>query len=261
MYAPRTAPASSACCARRAWRCPRASGRGRRGATRWWSGARRARVPRPHALGDRDGAARRPGREPRPSEPAGRGRRGPRGGPSTARNERSPRPLRDGGSRASDVSGRGGGMRTRDPRVVSLTSRRAAPPRATGARGPAGATCVVSCRPRGTSPAAAAAASSVRLDPSPPADGAYPPLGGGAAAGAGEPSRAIRTGKLARRRACTPGLSTWWSTTALVARPRLEAGFPLRCLQRLSLPDLATRPRGWRHDRSTRGPSAPVLSY
>jgi hypothetical protein len=65
----------------------------------------------------------------------------------------------------------------------------------------------------------------------------------------------------ARRRASTPGLSTWWSATALVARPGLEGGFPLRCVQRLSRPNLATRLRGWRHDRSTRGSSTPVLSY
>ena len=65
----------------------------------------------------------------------------------------------------------------------------------------------------------------------------------------------------ARRRACTSGLSTWWSTTALIARPGFEVGFPLRCFQRLSRPCLATRLRGWRHDRSTRGTSTPVLSY
>ena len=64
-----------------------------------------------------------------------------------------------------------------------------------------------------------------------------------------------------RRRASTPGLSTWWSTTALMARPGFAVGFPLRCLQRLSCPNLATRLRGWRHDRSTRGSSTPVLSY
>ena len=80
------------------------------------------------------------------------------------------------------------------------------------------------------------------------------------------PGRGSSLGRLgpvgcARRRACTPGLSTWWSTTALVARPGLAVGFPLRCLQRLSRPRLATRLRGWRHDRSTRGASAPVLSY
>ena len=61
--------------------------------------------------------------------------------------------------------------------------------------------------------------------------------------------------------ASTSGLSTWWSSTALMARPGFEVGFPLRCLQRLSRPDVATRLRGWRHDRSTRGPSTPVLSY
>ena len=56
-------------------------------------------------------------------------------------------------------------------------------------------------------------------------------------------------------------LSTSWSTTALMARPGLEGGFPLRCLQRLSRPHLATRRCGWRHNRSTRGASIPVLSY
>ena len=80
------------------------------------------------------------------------------------------------------------------------------------------------------------------------------------------PGRGSSLGRLgpvgcARRRACTPGLSTWWSATALMARPGLAVGFPLRCLQRLSRPRLATRRRGWRHDRSTRGASAPVLSY
>jgi len=45
------------------------------------------------------------------------------------------------------------------------------------------------------------------------------------------------------------------------AKPSFEAGFPLRCIQRLSLPRIATRRRGWRHDRYTRGASIPVLSY
>ena len=45
------------------------------------------------------------------------------------------------------------------------------------------------------------------------------------------------------------------------ARPGFEGGFPLRCLQRLSRPRLATRRCGWRHNRSTRGASIPVLSY
>ena len=41
----------------------------------------------------------------------------------------------------------------------------------------------------------------------------------------------------------------------------LKGGFTLRCLQRLSLPDLATRPWLWQANRSTSGPSIPVLSY
>ena len=68
------------------------------------------------------------------------------------------------------------------------------------------------------------------------------------------------------RHASTPVLSTSWSRTALQGglasgKSHLEAGFPLRCLQRLSLPDLATRPCHWRDNRCTRGPSTPVLSY
>ena len=42
---------------------------------------------------------------------------------------------------------------------------------------------------------------------------------------------------------------------------RFKVGFPLRCLQRLSRPDIATLLCGWRHNRSTRDPSIPVLSY
>ena len=40
-----------------------------------------------------------------------------------------------------------------------------------------------------------------------------------------------------------------------------EAGFPLRCLQRLSIPHIATLHCGWRHNRSTRDVFTPVLSY
>jgi hypothetical protein len=43
--------------------------------------------------------------------------------------------------------------------------------------------------------------------------------------------------------------------------PYLEAGFPLRCFQRLSLPHIATRRCHWRDNRYTRGASNPVLSY
>ena len=41
----------------------------------------------------------------------------------------------------------------------------------------------------------------------------------------------------------------------------LRGGFTLRCLQRLSLPDLATLPCSWHCNRYTSGPSIPVLSY
>ena len=44
-------------------------------------------------------------------------------------------------------------------------------------------------------------------------------------------------------------------------RPYLEAGFPLRCFQRLSLPDVANQPCSWRNNWHTRGLSVPVLSY
>ena len=45
------------------------------------------------------------------------------------------------------------------------------------------------------------------------------------------------------------------------ARPCFEVGFPLRCLQRLSLPYIATLHCRWHDNRSTRGTSIPVLSY
>ena len=44
-------------------------------------------------------------------------------------------------------------------------------------------------------------------------------------------------------------------------RPHLEGCFPLRCFQRLSLPDVANQPCPWRDNWHTRGPSVPVLSY
>src|SRR5690606_23583871 len=44
-------------------------------------------------------------------------------------------------------------------------------------------------------------------------------------------------------------------------RTRFEVGFPLRCLQPLSRPYIATLHCGWRHNRSTRGAFNPVLSY
>ena len=69
-----------------------------------------------------------------------------------------------------------------------------------------------------------------------------------------------------RCRASTSGLSTWWSATTLQGglapgRSHLQACFPLRCFQRLSLPHIATRRCDWRHNRYTSGASTPVLSY
>ena len=71
---------------------------------------------------------------------------------------------------------------------------------------------------------------------------------------------------LTYRYASTPGLSTWSSTRSLQrdlvpGRSHLVEGFTLRCIQRFSLPDVATRRCRWRDNRYTRGPSNPVLSY
>src|SRR3954466_12837658 len=75
----------------------------------------------------------------------------------------------------------------------------------------------------------------------------------------------VRLGCSARA-PCTCRLSTWWSPTALqealgLGKVHLWRGFPLRCFQRLSRPDLATRHCHWHDNRYTRGRSVPVLSY
>ena len=44
-------------------------------------------------------------------------------------------------------------------------------------------------------------------------------------------------------------------------RPGFEGGFPLRCLQRLSCPHVATLHCRWHDNRSTSGAFTPVLSY
>ena len=44
-------------------------------------------------------------------------------------------------------------------------------------------------------------------------------------------------------------------------RPCFEGGFPLRCLQRLSCPIIATLHCRWHDNRSTSGSFTPVLSY
>ena len=63
----------------------------------------------------------------------------------------------------------------------------------------------------------------------------------------------------------TSALSTSSSSRGLTSFQNgishLEGGFTLRCLQRLSLPNLATRPCSWQNNRYTSGPSTPVLSY
>src|SRR3954470_3186011 len=61
------------------------------------------------------------------------------------------------------------------------------------------------------------------------------------------------------------GLSTQWSVGGLNPQrggiPHLGTGFPLRCLQRLALPNVANQPCPWRDNWHTRGSSVPVLSY
>ena len=44
-------------------------------------------------------------------------------------------------------------------------------------------------------------------------------------------------------------------------KSHLEAGFPLRCFQRLSIPNVANQRCSWRNNWHTRGSSNPVLSY
>ena len=56
-------------------------------------------------------------------------------------------------------------------------------------------------------------------------------------------------------------LSSSRGLTTFVGISHLEGGFTLRCLQRLSLPDLATLPCLWQDNRFTSGRSSPVLSY
>ena len=51
------------------------------------------------------------------------------------------------------------------------------------------------------------------------------------------------------------------SGTCRYGRSHLGGGFPLRCFQRLSLPDVATLRCPWRDNRYTSGQSTPVLSY
>ena len=78
--------------------------------------------------------------------------------------------------------------------------------------------------------------------------------------------RSVSTGQLSasRRLHFRPINPVVWLGTLPTrggGRPYLEAGFPLRCFQRLSLPDVANQPCSWRNNWHTRGQSVPVLSY
>src|SRR5919199_1010838 len=85
--------------------------------------------------------------------------------------------------------------------------------------------------------------------------------------GGSQAARAIRTAALGGDRSpSTGGLSTEWSPPALQrglasGRVHLGGGFPLRCVQRLSPPAIATRRCPWQDSRDTSGQSDPVLSY
>ena len=59
----------------------------------------------------------------------------------------------------------------------------------------------------------------------------------------------------------TPSSPGGLNPTRWGGRPHLGTSFPLRCLQRLSLPNIANQPCPWRDNWHTRGPSVPVLSY
>ena len=76
----------------------------------------------------------------------------------------------------------------------------------------------------------------------------------------------VPVGSRAHYCASTSGLSTRSSGGGLSPhggawKSHLEAGFPLRCFQRLSLPNVANQPCTWRYNWHTRGSSIPVLSY
>ena len=73
--------------------------------------------------------------------------------------------------------------------------------------------------------------------------------------------RAIRTGQLNALLRFHPRPINVVVFHGSHARPGFEEGFPLRCLQRLSRPHIATRRCRWRDNRYTRGASIPVLSY
>ena len=81
----------------------------------------------------------------------------------------------------------------------------------------------------------------------------------------GQAARLLGPVRCGGRPPCTPGPSTWSSSRSLqclhTRKPGLGGGFALRCLQRLSAPDLATRRCPERDSRHTSGRSSPILSY
>src|SRR5579859_3168243 len=96
-----------------------------------------------------------------------------------------------------------------------------------------------------------------------------PPWSGGN--GEGQEDRPLVPLSYSRCRPSTRGLSTSSSRWGLRTPPgstpdgcpkaHLAEGFALRCVQRFSLPNVATRRCSWRNNRHTSGSSVPVLSY
>ena len=84
--------------------------------------------------------------------------------------------------------------------------------------------------------------------------------------GTGQASRAISTARLSmlpclHLRPINVLVSNGPSGSLRSGKIRLGGGFPLRCFQRFSRPDVATRRCRGHDSRYTRGQSIPVLSY
>ena len=84
-----------------------------------------------------------------------------------------------------------------------------------------------------------------------------------------ESNQAVRTISTSKLRTLLP-FHTWPINLVVyegslgvlrLGTPSLEADFPLRCFQRLSVPYMATRLCPWQDNRNTRGTSTQVLSY
>jgi hypothetical protein len=77
----------------------------------------------------------------------------------------------------------------------------------------------------------------------------------------GQDERPISTGQLNALTALTPPAYHPVVIRGPSGRSYLERGFALRCFQRLSRPNIATRRCRWRDNRITIGSSTPVLAY